>query len=75
MSHHGDTPLLKKTGIQIARSQIQPTENMYFQHAHFMPIVGMGKRGVYKSVHGDLPRQHSFGTTLRFTDPVPADSR
>ena len=22
-----------------------------------------------------LPRQHSFGTTLRFTGPVPADSR
>ena len=29
-----------------------------------------------KLVHGDLPRQHySFGTTLRFTCPVPADSR
>ena len=26
-------------------------------------------------VHGALPRQHSFGTTLRFTGPVPADSR
>ena len=26
-------------------------------------------------VHGDLPRQHSFETTLRFTGPVPADSR
>ena len=26
-------------------------------------------------VHGDLPRQHPFGTTLRFTGPVPADSR
>ena len=23
----------------------------------------------------EMPRQHSFGTTLRFTDPVPADSR
>ena len=39
----------------------------YFQH--------MGKRGEYYLVHGDLPRQHSFGTTLRFTGPVPADSR
>ena len=38
-----------------------------------MPIVvGVGKRGVHLLVHGDLPRQHSFGTTLRFTDPVPA---
>ena len=25
--------------------------------------------------HGDLPRQHSFGTTLRLTGPVPADFR
>ena len=47
----------------------------YFQHAHFIPIVGVGKRGEYQLVHGDLPRQHSFGTTLRFTGPVLADSR
>ena len=48
----------------------------YFQYAHFIPIVGVGKRGAYQLVHGDLPRQHSFGTTtLRFTGPVPADSR
>ena len=47
----------------------------YIQHAHFIPIVGVGKRGAYELVHGDLPRQHSFGTTLRFTGPVPADSR
>ena len=26
-------------------------------------------------LNGDLPRQHSFATTLRFTGPVPADSR
>ena len=37
------------------------TYRRYFQHAHFIPIVG------------DL--QHPFGTTLRFTGPVPADSR
>ena len=47
----------------------------YFQHAHFIPIVGVGKRGAYLLVHGDLARQHSFETTLRFTGPVPADSR
>ena len=47
----------------------------YFQYAHFIPILGMGKRGAYQLVHGDLPREHSFGTTLRFTGPVPADSR
>ena len=32
----------------------------YFQHAHFIPIVGVGKRGAYELVHGDLPRQHSL---------------
>ena len=47
----------------------------YFQHAHFIPRVGVGKRGAYLSVHGDLRRQHPFGTTLRFTGPVRADSR
>ena len=44
----------------------------YFQHAHSVPIVGVGKRGAYQLVHGDPPRQHSFGTTLRFTGPMPA---
>ena len=40
-------------------------------------IVGVGveKRGAYYLGHGDLSRQHPFGTTLRFTGPVPADSR
>ena len=52
-----------------------PDTRRYFQHAYFIPIVGVGKRGEYNFVHGDLPRQHSFGTTLRFTGPVPADSR
>ena len=47
----------------------------YFQHAHFIQIVGVGKRGAYYLVHGDLPRQHSLGTTLMFTGPAPADSR
>ena len=27
----------------------------YFQHAHFIPIVGVGKRGEYKLIHGVLP--------------------
>ena len=47
----------------------------YFQHAHFIPIVGVGKRCAYLMVHGDLPRQHPLETTLRFTGPVLADSR
>ena len=51
-------------------------EIQYFQHAPFIPIVGVGKKGEYELAHGDLPRQHSFGTnTLMFTGPVPADSR
>ena len=36
---------------------------------------GGGKERRILMVHGDLPRQHSFGATLRFTGPVPADSR
>ena len=46
-----------------------------FNMPTFIPIVGVGTRGEYELVHGDLPRQHSFGTTLRFTSPLPADSR
>ena len=50
--------------------------NRYFQHnTHFIPIVDVRKKGAYQLVHGDLSRQHPFGTTLRFTGPVPADSR
>ena len=55
--------------------RVDGTIRRYFQHAHFIPIVGVGKRSAYELVHSDLPRQHSFGTTLRFTGPVPADSR
>ena len=28
------------------------------RRVHFIPIVGVGKRGAYSLVHGDLPRQH-----------------
>ena len=55
--------------------RVDGTVHRYFQHAHFIPIVGVGKRGAYELVHSDLPRQHSFGTTLRFTGPVTADCR
>ena len=47
----------------------------YFQHANFIPIVGVGKRGAYQLVCDNLRRQHPFGTTLKFTGPVPVDSR
>ena len=42
-----------------------------FNNARFIPIVGVGKRDAYELVHGDLPRQHPFGITLRFTASVP----
>ena len=29
------------------------SSNLYFQHAHFIPIVGVGK-GAHQLVHGDL---------------------
>ena len=43
-------------------------ENTHIRHTRYQLLVGVGKRG-------DLPRQHRFGTTLRFTGPVPAESR
>ena len=46
-----------------------------YNYAHFISIVGVGTRGAYYLVYGDLPRQHPFGTTLRFTGPMSADSR
>ena len=40
--------------------------NNNFQRTNFISIVGgVGKRGTYRLVHGDLPRQHAFGTTLK----------
>ena len=34
---------------------------------------GCGKEMWILMIHGDLPRQHPFVTTLRSTSPVPAD--
>ena len=39
-----------------------PAEVTYFHYANLIPIVGVGKRGAYHLVHGDLPRQHLFET-------------
>ena len=47
----------------------------YLQHAHFIPIVGVGKRGAYQLVHVDAKAVPDTGTVLRFTGPVLADSR
>ena len=38
--------------------------NEHVVHAHFIPLVGVGKRGEYLLVQGDLRSQHSFGTAL-----------
>ena len=47
----------------------------YFQHAYFIPIVGVGKER-RTLVHGDLQNGSTVtGTTLRTTGPAPADSR
>ena len=40
-------------------------DGWYLQHAHFIPIVGVEKKGAYYLVYGDLPRQHPFGTTRK----------
>ena len=63
------------TTVELLSSTSTMYTRRYFQHAHFILLVSVGKRGEYQLVHGDLPRQYPFGTTLRFTGPVPADSR
>ena len=68
-------PRLVATSYTVRAYRSIETQNTFSQHTHFIPIVGVGKRGEYQLVHGDLPRQHPFGITLRFTGPVPADSR
>ena len=50
-------------------------QDIYFQHAHFIPIVGVGKIGAYLLVHGDTKEAPVTETTMRFIGPVPADSR
>ena len=49
----------------------------YFEYAHFIPIVGVGKRGAYInwSMVTCQSRQYLFGTALWFTGPRPADPR
>ena len=42
----------------------------YFQHTHFITIVGVGKRGEYLLVHGDAKTAPVTRTTLRFTGEV-----
>ena len=61
--------------VLIIHTYLVHKEGISYRYRVLTTIVGVGKRGAYQFVHGDLPRQHSFGTALRFTDPVPADSR
>ena len=37
-------------------AKVNGSHRRYFQHAHFISIVGVGKRGVYQLVHGELSR-------------------
>ena len=57
--------LRASTEFIVSRNYV-PTADTGTQHAHFIPIVGVKKRG---------QGQHSFETTSRFTGPVPVDSR
>ena len=82
-SHHGHNPLLGPAGIQIATKSyatlqaMAPTNNKTVHQTSFTLYREQPRstRIDVAYVHGDLPRQHSFGTTLRFTGPVLADSR
>ena len=56
------------------KGNVPPTDGKKRRALVHVTLVGVGKRGAYEMVHGDLPRQHPFGTTLRFTGPVPANS-
>ena len=72
----GLVPRIKRRGCHVVIPSILDFRlARTFQHSHFIPIVGVGKRGAYSLVHGDLPSQHSFGTTLRFTGPVRGSER
>ena len=75
--HERDWPPCKVVFFGLATNalNVRNNNNNNFQHAHFIPIVGVGKRGAYQLAHGDLTRQHPLGTTLRFAGPVSADSR
>ena len=55
-SHHGDNPLFRPTGIQIATkgyatvqamapTSVKTVHQTSLLRAHFIPIVGVGKRG------------------------------
>ena len=59
-------PVLPSSCVTPAGTSIE-VQNEWEENTH--------RHTSYYLVHGDLPRQRSFGTILRFTGPVPADSR
>ena len=63
------TFILNETKNEKRKRGHRQLSHRYFQHAHFITIVGVGEVQINWS-KGDLPRQHPFGTTLRFTGPV-----
>ena len=43
---------------------IQTVASIFSTYPLHTNIVGVGKRGAYELLHGDLPTQHSFGTIM-----------
>ena len=68
-------PSVAKAVLHLIFSFLPSHIRRYFQLAYFILIVDVGKKGANSFDHGDLPRQHAFEITLRFTGHVPADSR
>ena len=57
--------------------EIQLTDTAFYQHAPFMPMVGVGKESAYINWSMVTCKMAApvTGTTLRTTGPVLADSR
>ena len=68
-SYHVTTGWIFDISLQCMR-EFNQSINHYFQHAHWV-----WEREAHINWSMVMQRQHPFGTTLRFTGPVPADSR
>ena len=67
--------ILGRKGVTVALCFSGTYPPVLSGYAHFIPTVGVGRKGAFELVRGDLPRQHSFGFTLTFTGPVSSYSR
>ena len=64
--------------LDCQRYPVDPYSNSMSQVLSTCPLhtnSGCGKERRILIGHGDLPKQHPFETTLRFTGPVTVDSR